>query len=71
MGNPTIPPGMKDRQPCVSPMIYHFYPDRVEEFEMVALSDLLRGLDLPLQMKCPLHLKVVRSGESKPEGVSE
>ena len=52
-------------------MIYHFYPDRVEEFEMVGLADLLNLLLAKGETECPLHLKVVRSGESKPEGVSK
>ena len=34
-GDSLIPPGTKDRQPCVSPMIYHFYQGRVEEFDFV------------------------------------
>ena len=67
-GDSLIPPGTKDRQPCVSPMIYHFYPGRVEEFEMVGITDLLNLL--AKGSECPPHLKIVRSGESKSEGVS-
>jgi len=49
-------------------MIYHFYQGRVEEFEMVGLADLLNLL--AKGSECPPHLKIVRSGESKSEGVS-
>ena len=49
-------------------MIYHFYPERYDVFEMVGLADLLNLL--AKGSECPLRLKVVRSGESKPEGVS-
>ncbi len=44
--------------------------DMHSEFEMVGIADLFRGLDLPLQMKCPPHPQRDQSG-NKPEGVSE
>ncbi len=52
-------------------ILYHFYSGRVDEFEMVGIADLFRGLDLPLQRECPPHSDVVRSVGGKPEGVSE